>query len=75
MPVVKEMHTTQTEQENQTMLPKDPIILLSYINTHLRDDGIALAEFCLRENVSRTEIEEKMAAVGYTYNSETNRFE
>lgn len=57
------------------MLPKDPIILLSYINTHLRDDGIALEEFCLRENVSRTEIEKKMAAVGYTYNSETNRFE
>ena len=35
------------------MLPQDPIILLSYVNTQLRDRDASLA-FCDRENADRS---------------------
>lgn len=55
-------------------LPNDPVILLSYINTMLRDNGEDLDELCKRLSVSREAVEEKIASVGYAYNSEKNRF-
>ena len=33
------------------MLPKDPVILLSYVNTKLRDNYSSLQEFCEEEGV------------------------
>ena len=37
-------------------LPKDPVILLSYINTQLRDNYASLAEFCSANDCSPEEI-------------------
>lgn len=56
------------------MLPKDPIILLSVINTRLRDFYPSLDALCddLRED--KAEIEKKLSAAGYTYDAEKNRF-
>ncbi|MER2055881.1 MAG: DUF4250 domain-containing protein, partial [Clostridia bacterium] len=32
------------------MLPKDPVILLSYVNTKLRDEYVSLQELCRAED-------------------------
>lgn len=55
-------------------LPKDPIILLSYINTQLRDNYSSLEEFCKANDADSKEIETKMASINYYYNPETNSF-
>ena len=32
-------------------LPKDPVILLSYVNTMLRDRHVSLEDFCKTHNI------------------------
>ncbi|MCD7854875.1 MAG: DUF4250 domain-containing protein [Clostridiales bacterium] len=56
------------------MLPKDPIILLSYINTKLRDEYSSLDDLCASLGESRDEIKESLSAVGFTYDSSLNKF-
>ena len=46
-------------------IPNDPVILLSYINTQLRDNYSSLDEFCKSASVSKEEIEKKLESVGY----------
>lgn len=55
-------------------LPKDAIMLLSFINTRLRDDEIDLDSLCSQFDVSKDEIVKKLDSVGYTYNVELNKF-
>ncbi|MBQ8823626.1 MAG: DUF4250 domain-containing protein [Ruminococcus sp.] len=55
-------------------IPNDPIILLSYINTQLRDNYPSLDELCKSLIVDKKEIEEKLKSVGYDYSSERNQF-
>ncbi len=56
------------------MLPQDPIILLSYVNTQLRDRDASLTVFCERENTSEADLCARLQEVGYTYDAEKNRF-
>ena len=56
------------------MLPKDPMILLSYVNTCLRDDYPTLDALCEDLDVSRTDLEDKLKAVGFVYDERQNRF-
>lgn len=56
------------------MIPNDPIILLSYINTKLRDFYSSLDELCDDMELQKSEIENKLAAVGYRYQKERNQF-
>ncbi|MER2148160.1 MAG: DUF4250 domain-containing protein [Ruminococcus sp.] len=56
------------------MIPNDPMILLIYINTKLRDDYPTLDALCDDLQADRTEIEAKLKAIDYTYNAELNRF-
>ncbi len=55
-------------------LPKDPIMCLSYVNTKLRDFYSDLDELCEDFDISRAELEQKLTAVGYTYDKEKNQF-
>jgi len=55
-------------------IPNDPAILLSYINTMLRDNYKSLDELCKSLSVSRISIEEKLSAIGYAYDEKQNRF-
>ncbi len=55
-------------------LPKDPMILYSFINTRLRDSGKSLPELCDREGFNRTELAERMAMAGFEYDEERNQF-
>lgn len=56
------------------MIPNDPVMLLSYINTQLRDNYKDLEDLCDRLEVSRSEIEEKLGKIGYRYNKDLNQF-
>ena len=56
------------------MLPKDPMILLSYLNTHLRDDYPTLDALCEDMDISRAELEEQLEAFGFVYDERQNRF-
>lgn len=55
-------------------IPTDPVILLSYINTKLRDEFPNLDELCRSLCISRNELESKLALIGYVYNENTNSF-
>lgn len=55
-------------------LPNDPVMLLSYVNTQLRDYYPSFAEFCLAFQVSEEEIRSKLAGIQYEYNEESNQF-
>ncbi len=55
-------------------IPNDPVILLSYINTQLRDFYSSLDEFCASLNVDPKEIKAKLAAINYEYDAEKNQF-
>lgn len=55
-------------------IPEDPAILLSYINTKLRDEFSSLNELCKSLCVSESEIEKKLASIGYVYSEKTNSF-
>lgn len=56
------------------MLPKDPIILLSTVNTKLRDHHDSLDDFCKSHNVEVNEIVESLAKVDYFYDETLNQF-
>lgn len=56
------------------MIPKDPHILLSYVNTKLRDEYPSLDELCKSLNLDRNHIESVLATIEYTYTRELNRF-
>lgn len=55
-------------------IPKDPVILLSYLNTRLRDVYPNLDALCEDLSLSRDQITQKIAAIGYTYDSDLNQF-
>ena len=55
-------------------MPEDPIILLSYVNTKLRDYYPSLEELCKSESASAEAIKEKLSAVGYEYDESLNKF-
>ena len=56
------------------MLPKDPHILLSVVNTKLRDEYPSLSELCAALDADEREITAALAAVDYHYDPEQNRF-
>lgn len=56
------------------MIPKDPAILLSFVNTKLRDFYGSLDEMCDDMELDRKEIEDKLSLIGYEYKEERNQF-
>jgi len=55
-------------------MPKDPIMLMSYINTQLRDNYGSLTDLVKSYGANEAEIISKLEAVGYHYDSERNQF-
>lgn len=55
-------------------LPKDPIILLSYINTLLRDQYENLDELCASLQTNKTVIEKTLSSIDYSYDEVVNQF-
>ena len=56
------------------MLPQDPMILLSWLNTKLRDEYPSLSLLCEDLQLEQRELEDKLRAVGCRYAPEQNRF-
>ncbi len=66
----------QSEKETK-MIPQDPVMLLSYINTQLRDNYSSLESLFEGLNLSKEEQEgvvNKLQSIGYSYNNKTNQF-
>ena len=55
-------------------LPQDTFILLSTINTWLRDEYDSIDSLCEDKGVERIEIEKKLSQIGYVYDANLNRF-
>ncbi|MBO7213869.1 MAG: DUF4250 domain-containing protein [Clostridia bacterium] len=53
---------------------KDPFLLLSVVNTALRNKYSSLEDYCLSEDEPMEEIERILNGVGYFYNKELNSF-
>ena len=55
-------------------LPNDPVILLSFVNTKLRDAYKSLDELCDDMNADKDMLINKCGSVGYLYSEERNQF-
>lgn len=55
-------------------ITNDPIILMSYLNTQLRDHYSSLEDLCKSMDLDASEIAEKLKDVGYVYHQERNQF-
>ena len=53
-------------KDPMSAIPKDPMILLSYINTQLRDNYSSLKELC--------QIKKTLSDIGFEYEPEQNCF-
>lgn len=55
-------------------IPKDPVMLLSFINTQLRDNYDSLESLCNAFDIDQDSIVKSLAVIDYHYNSEINQF-
>ena len=56
------------------MIPRDPAILLSYVNTKLRDEFDSLEELCAALDADEQVLCETLAALDYHYDAARNQF-
>ena len=56
------------------MLPQDPMILLSYVNTKLRDEYDSLEDLCEDLELDRAALEVTLASAGFSYCEERKCF-
>lgn len=55
-------------------VPNDPMILLSVINTKLRDYYADLDTLCEDMDLDKEELTQKLAQIDYEYDAESNQF-
>ncbi len=58
----------------QTGLPKDPLLLLSVVNTKLRDYYHSLDVLCEDLDADKDEIISRLREIGYEYEEERQQF-
>ncbi|ROR30357.1 uncharacterized protein DUF4250 [Mobilisporobacter senegalensis] len=56
------------------LLPKDPVILLSYVNTQLRDFYENLEDFCKTNGINQEDLENTLKSINYSYDIQNNQF-
>lgn len=56
------------------MIPKDPAMLLGFVNLKLRDYNFDLERLCDDLDVPEAEITETLARIDYHYDKERNQF-
>lgn len=62
------------ERGEMVNIPKDPVMLLSYINTQLRDNYQDMDELCRSLCLDRKDVDEKLASIDYEYDPEKNQY-
>ncbi len=66
----------KNKKEDKKMdLPKDPMILYSFLNVKLRDFYSSLDELCQDLGIDRQDLKERLFLAGFQYNEEMNRIE
>lgn len=55
-------------------IPKDNAILLSWVNTKLRDEYASLSELCRALDIDRQVLETKLQEIGVEYDEMLNKF-
>lgn len=55
-------------------IPKDPVMLLSFINTQLRDYYSNLDDLCSSLNIEKKVLEASLQKIDYSYESGCNQF-
>lgn len=56
------------------MIPKDPAMLLSFVNLKLRDNYKSLEEMCDDLDINSEDIIKSLNSIDYEYDRETNQF-
>lgn len=56
------------------MLPQDPFILLSYVNTQLRDHFSSLEALCEDAGISPADVISRLEQAGFRYDPEQRQF-
>ena len=56
------------------MIQKDPVILLSYVNTQLRDYYESLEALCTCRGIKKKDLIIQLDQIDYHYDSDTNQF-
>lgn len=56
------------------MLPRDPFILLSFVNTKLRDEYGDLEALCRALGTSRDALSDTLGQIGYAYDEGCRQF-
>lgn len=56
------------------MIPKDPVMRLSFVNLKLRDFYTSLDAMCEDLSLDKEDIVSSLSAIGYTYDEEQNKF-
>ena len=56
------------------MIPKDPVMLLSHINTQLRDFYDSYEDLCKSFDLDQNEVKQKLSMIGYEYDESLNQF-
>ena len=57
-----------------TEYPKDPAMLMSWVNMKLRDFYGSLDKLCEELEIDRNELEKRLNEAGFEYNQELNKF-
>lgn len=55
-------------------LAHDPFMLMSQINTLLRDHYASLVELCASEDIDEDALRQQLAEAGFEYNAQNNKF-
>lgn len=55
-------------------IPKDPFMLLSYVNTQLRDHYSSLDDLCFSLNLEKQTIIQSLKEIDYAYAKDYNQF-
>lgn len=64
----------ESAYQEEIMIPKDPVMLLSYVNMQLRDFYSSLASMCEDKELNEDEITAKLAGIDYVYDEGANQF-
>lgn len=59
---------------NYEQLPNDPIMLLSFVNTQLRDFFESPGELCHAFGIKEQELTDKLLSIDYIYDKTQNQF-
>ena len=56
------------------MIPKDPVMLLSFVNLKLRDFYSSLDAMCDDLDIDQAELISKLEGINYSYDADRNQF-